>query len=106
MVNDLIDELPRLISESDTHVSQLALMIVSRLSETMPQSMDKVCLFVCLFVCASDCWCVNCSSVRLFVCVSVCLFLSLFVFHFFPHPETRKPGRTSSEEILKLEEKR
>ena len=46
MVNDLIDELPRLISESDTHVSQLALMIVSRLSETMPQSMEKVRLVV------------------------------------------------------------
>ena len=48
MVNDLIDELPRLISESDTHVSQLALMIVSRLSETMPQSMEKVRLVVCV----------------------------------------------------------
>ena len=48
MVNDLIDELPRLISESDTHVSQLALMIVSRLSETMPQSMEKVRLVLCV----------------------------------------------------------
>lgn len=68
MVNDLIEELPRLISESDTHVSQLALMIVSRLSETMPQSMDKVCFCVCLSECLFDC-------VFLFVCV--CLYMSV-----------------------------
>lgn len=68
MVNDLIEELPRLISESDTHVSQLALMIVSRLSETMPQSMDKVCFCVCLSECLFDC-------VFLFECV--CLYRSI-----------------------------
>ena len=42
MVNELVDELPRLISESDTHVSQLALLLVSRLSETMPHCTDKI----------------------------------------------------------------
>lgn len=42
MVNSLIDELPRLVSESDLHLSQLALQLVSCISTTHPQCMEKI----------------------------------------------------------------